>query len=111
MRIRKREKNQRMRRFTRRARKKTHALLIARMMMALSVLTDSHEYKIIVLGLGQVLLSSDTQADVRKREESGLQVPQFLPGNATAWTVRKKKGHRTVPQAAMMHLDSIVSGN
>ncbi|KAF8585146.1 hypothetical protein K439DRAFT_1344160, partial [Ramaria rubella] len=32
-----------------------------------------------------------------------------LTGKAAAWAVRKQKGHRTVSQAAMMHLDAILS--
>ena len=32
-----------------------------------------------------------------------------LKGKAAAWAVRKQKGHRSVSQSAMMHLDPILS--
>ena len=32
-----------------------------------------------------------------------------LKEKAAAWAVRKQKGHRTVSQGAMMHLDAILS--
>jgi hypothetical protein len=32
-----------------------------------------------------------------------------LKGKAAAWAVRKQKGHRTISQTAMMHLDAILS--
>ena len=32
-----------------------------------------------------------------------------LSGKAAAWAVRKQKGHRTVSQSAMMHLDAVVN--
>jgi len=32
-----------------------------------------------------------------------------LSGKAAAWAVRKQKGHRTISQGAMMHLDAIVN--
>jgi hypothetical protein len=38
--------------------------------------------------------------------KDAYQVP--LSGKAAAWAVRKQKGHRTVFQSAMMHLDAIV---
>ena len=32
-----------------------------------------------------------------------------LTGKAAAWAVRKQKGHRSVSQSAMMHLDAILT--
>jgi ribosomal protein S4E len=32
-----------------------------------------------------------------------------LSGKAAAWAVRKQKGHHTISQSAMMHLDAITN--
>jgi hypothetical protein len=47
--------------------------------------------------------------DIIRRFINPYRIP--LSGKATAWAVRKQKGHCTVTKGAMRHLDAIVNQN
>jgi len=81
--------------------------------------------------MGQVPIPPSSEEDIRGRKQAALAALDSCPvdvirrfinrswrfmdayrvplsGKAAAWAVRKQKGHRTISQSAMMHLDAIV---